>query len=65
MQKQINIDEHETMPKLYTKLAKLGANLLRETFENLLELLQFAKPQDETNITYGEYIFFVINEIFI
>lgn len=53
------------MPKLYTKLAKLGASLLKETFENLLELLQFAKPQDETNITYGEYIFFVINEIFI
>lgn len=51
------------MPKLYTKLAKLGASLLKETFENLLELLQFAKPQDETNITYGEYIFFVINEI--
>ncbi|KAG6801460.1 methionyl-tRNA formyltransferase, mitochondrial [Apis mellifera caucasica] len=56
LQKQIDIDEHETMPKLYTKLAKLGGNLLKETFENLLELLQFAKPQDETNITYAPKI---------
>ncbi|CAK9832641.1 Methionyl-tRNA formyltransferase, mitochondrial [Anthophora retusa] len=56
LQKQIDIDENETLPKLYTKLAKLGANLLEETFENLLELLQSAKPQDETKVTYAPKI---------
>lgn len=55
MQKAIDIDEHETLPELYTKLAKLGANLLEETFENLLELLKCARPQDEENVTYGKY----------
>ncbi|XP_017790874.1 PREDICTED: methionyl-tRNA formyltransferase, mitochondrial, partial [Habropoda laboriosa] len=53
LQKQIDIDEHETLPELHMKLAKLGANLLGETFENLLELLQSAKPQNETNVTYA------------
>ena len=56
MQKQIDIDEHETMPDLYTKLAKLGANLLEELFENLLELLQSARFQNEENVTYGKCI---------
>ncbi|KAF3429378.1 hypothetical protein E2986_03187 [Frieseomelitta varia] len=53
LQKQIDIDEHEIMPDLYAKLAKLGANLLEELFENLLELLQSARPQNEENITYA------------
>ena len=44
------------MPDLYTKLAKLGANLLEELFKNLLELLQSARPQNEENITYGKFI---------
>ncbi|XP_043590748.1 methionyl-tRNA formyltransferase, mitochondrial isoform X1 [Bombus pyrosoma] len=56
LQKAIDIDEHETLPELYTKLAKLGANLLKETFENLFELLKSARPQDEENVTYAPKI---------
>ena len=48
------------MPDLYTKLAKLGANLLEELFKNLLELLQSARPQNEENITYGKFIKWII-----
>ncbi|CAL7940104.1 unnamed protein product [Xylocopa violacea] len=53
LQKQINIDENETLPELTTKLAKLGANLLEKIFENLPSFLQSAKPQDDTNATYA------------
>ncbi|XP_017755720.1 PREDICTED: methionyl-tRNA formyltransferase, mitochondrial [Eufriesea mexicana] len=53
LQKQVDIDEHETMPELYIKLAKLAASLLEKTFENLLESLKYARPQDETNATYA------------
>lgn len=53
LQKQIDISEHETLPELYAKLAKLGANLLENVFEDLPQLLQSAKSQNKTNITYA------------
>lgn len=55
-QKEIEIGEHETLPELSSKLSKLGANLLVETFENLPELLQSAKPQDKAKATYAPKI---------
>nr|XP_012144126.1 PREDICTED: methionyl-tRNA formyltransferase, mitochondrial isoform X2 [Megachile rotundata] len=55
-QKQVEIGEYETLPELSAKLSKFGANLLAETFENLPESLQSAKPQDDTNATYAPKI---------
>ncbi|KZC06067.1 Methionyl-tRNA formyltransferase, mitochondrial [Dufourea novaeangliae] len=56
LQKQINISEHETLPELYTKLAKLGADALTEIFEDLSQALQFTKPQNEVDATYAPKI---------
>lgn len=53
LQKETDIGDHETLPELYSRLAKLGANMLMETFENLPELLESAMPQNEENVTYG------------
>nr|XP_034184417.1 methionyl-tRNA formyltransferase, mitochondrial isoform X1 [Osmia lignaria] len=56
LQRQVNISEDETLPELTSKLAKIGANLLGETFDNLPELIQSAKPQDEKYVTYAPKI---------
>ncbi|XP_076238450.1 methionyl-tRNA formyltransferase, mitochondrial isoform X2 [Calliopsis andreniformis] len=56
LQKQIDINENDTFPDLYIRLAKLGAELLGDTFNNLPELLASAKPQDNTNVTYAPKI---------
>ena len=56
LQKETGIGDHETLPELYSRLAKLGANLLMETFENLPELLESATPQNEENVTYAPKI---------
>ncbi|XP_076656275.1 methionyl-tRNA formyltransferase, mitochondrial isoform X2 [Halictus rubicundus] len=55
LQKEVNIGEHETLPQLHSKLAKLGAYLLEKTFEDLPGALRSAKPQNEANATYGLY----------
>ncbi|XP_053997292.1 methionyl-tRNA formyltransferase, mitochondrial isoform X4 [Hylaeus anthracinus] len=55
LQEKINIGEHETLPELYARLAKLGATLLVNVLENLPQILQSARPQDEENVTYGVY----------
>lgn len=65
LQKQIDISEHETLPELYAKLAKLGANLLENVFEDLPQLLQSAKSQNKTNITYGKYIYMIAQIIYL
>ncbi|XP_076287627.1 methionyl-tRNA formyltransferase, mitochondrial-like [Lasioglossum baleicum] len=56
VQKEVNIGEHETLPELHDKLAKLGANLLEKTFEDLPGALRSAKPQNEANATYAPKI---------
>ncbi|XP_078040858.1 methionyl-tRNA formyltransferase, mitochondrial isoform X3 [Augochlora pura] len=52
VQKEININEHETLPQLYTKLSKLGACLLEQVLEDLPKALQSAKPQNKADATY-------------
>ncbi|XP_076656274.1 methionyl-tRNA formyltransferase, mitochondrial isoform X1 [Halictus rubicundus] len=56
LQKEVNIGEHETLPQLHSKLAKLGAYLLEKTFEDLPGALRSAKPQNEANATYAPKI---------
>ncbi|XP_076379067.1 methionyl-tRNA formyltransferase, mitochondrial [Megalopta genalis] len=56
LQKEININEHETLPQLHTKLAKLGADLLGQVLEDFPEVLQFAKPQNQVDVTYAPKI---------
>ncbi|XP_053997288.1 methionyl-tRNA formyltransferase, mitochondrial isoform X1 [Hylaeus anthracinus] len=56
LQEKINIGEHETLPELYARLAKLGATLLVNVLENLPQILQSARPQDEENVTYAPKI---------
>lgn len=53
LQREIDIAKNDMLPELYTRLAKLGADLLGKTFDNLLELLESATPQDSANATYG------------
>jgi len=42
------------MPELHASLALLGADLLVDTVNHLSERLQEAKPQDDTNASYGK-----------
>ncbi|XP_078040849.1 methionyl-tRNA formyltransferase, mitochondrial isoform X2 [Augochlora pura] len=56
VQKEININEHETLPQLYTKLSKLGACLLEQVLEDLPKALQSAKPQNKADATYAPKI---------
>ncbi|XP_076221688.1 methionyl-tRNA formyltransferase, mitochondrial isoform X2 [Nomia melanderi] len=56
LQKEINISEHETLPELYIKLSKLGADLLAKVIDDLPHILKSVKPQNEANATYAPKI---------
>lgn len=52
-QEKVDIHVDETLPELYTKLAKLGANVLIDVIEKLPQVLVSSKPQEKIGITYG------------
>ncbi|XP_035734439.1 methionyl-tRNA formyltransferase, mitochondrial-like [Vespa mandarinia] len=52
-QEQISINPDETLPELRAKLAKIGANLLVKTIEQLPLILSNGRPQNELEATYA------------
>jgi methionyl-tRNA formyltransferase len=53
MQEKVNIHADETLPELYTKLAKTGANILVDVIRKLPHVLSSSRPQETIGITYG------------
>lgn len=53
-QERTEIHLHETLPELYSKLAKQGGNLIVHAIRKLPEILTHATPQDPTEVTYGK-----------
>ncbi|XP_001605224.2 methionyl-tRNA formyltransferase, mitochondrial [Nasonia vitripennis] len=56
VREKVQIHPNETYLELYKKLAILGANLLTETMNQLPDILNTAKPQVETEVTYAPKI---------
>ncbi|KAG7211296.1 hypothetical protein KM043_010596 [Ampulex compressa] len=56
MQEALSIGPNETFPELYTKLAKLGADTLVRTLNQMPDILSAAKPQSGANVTYARRI---------
>ncbi|XP_032670483.1 methionyl-tRNA formyltransferase, mitochondrial [Odontomachus brunneus] len=52
-QERVNIQANETLPELYVKLAKTGANVLVSMIEKLPEVLLSSRPQERIGITYA------------
>lgn len=52
-QREVPIAETVLMPELHDTLANVGAQLLVECIKNAPASFQNAKPQDDTNVTYG------------
>ncbi|XP_043285311.1 methionyl-tRNA formyltransferase, mitochondrial isoform X2 [Venturia canescens] len=55
-QEEIPIHPDETMPELYTKLAKLGSDLLIKTVEKLPDVLHQGREQNSADATYAPKI---------
>ncbi|KAH0947974.1 hypothetical protein HN011_006990 [Eciton burchellii] len=53
MQEKVNIHADETLPELYTKLAKTGANILVDVIRKLPHVLSSSRPQETIGITYA------------
>ncbi|XP_016973760.1 methionyl-tRNA formyltransferase, mitochondrial [Drosophila rhopaloa] len=62
-QREVPIEPDVFMPELHASLAKLGAELLVDTVNNLSERLKEDIPQDNTNASYAPKITNKITEI--
>ena len=54
-QAQVEIKSDMLMPELHEKLSTCGAKLLVESLEQIPDSLVNAKPQNESNVTYGKH----------
>lgn len=52
-QEKVDIQAAETLPQLYAKLAKMGANVLIDVIGKLPQVLSSSRPQEKIGITYG------------
>ncbi|KAL6420003.1 hypothetical protein ACFW04_011017 [Cataglyphis niger] len=55
-QEKLDIHPDETLPELYVKLAKMGANMLVDVIRKLPQILSFSRPQEKIGITYAPKI---------
>ncbi|XP_020294744.1 methionyl-tRNA formyltransferase, mitochondrial-like isoform X5 [Pseudomyrmex gracilis] len=53
IQEKVDIYPDETLPELYVKLAKVGANVLLCVIKQLPHILSLSKPQENIGITYA------------
>jgi len=59
-QEKLDIHPDETLPELYVKLAKMGANILVNVIGKLPQVLSLSRPQEKIGITYGNFYYLLL-----